>query len=183
MLDLKLSDFIGADGLWGRVQALHPFPFFDKYSSADLDKHLILNHGDKTVFYKIISLGLDWCASDIIFTYKQKWLDLISIESLTLDIGADKTHKISETLTHAETRNNTQDTVNKVSAFNTSELITNDGNNSTANDKIDYSKTRVFTDENLSYLDAFNNLSLKQQNTIIETVNYDVAKILTLDIY
>lgn len=180
---LTLDDYLSGESLWGRIQGISPMPFIEAIEPIHLDMNLILNHGNKYVFSKIPSLGLDYVAKDAVFLYKQKWLDLIAIGSLNLEIGADKTHKISETITHAETRVNKQDSINKVSAFNTDELITNDGNNSNNSDDIDYSKTKVLTDSNLSYKDAFNNLSLKHRNIIINTVNSDLASLLTLDIY
>jgi len=183
MPDITLSEFLGVQGIWGRILALSPFPFIAQFTPEFMDKHLILNHGDKIVFHKIPSLGLDYVAQDAVHNFTQKWTDLISIESLQLNIGADNTRKVSETLTHAETRINTQENLNKVSAFNTDELITNDGSNSSHSDDIDFNKTRVLTDEDLSLEQAYLNLSLKQKNIIISTVNSDLASLFTLDIY
>lgn len=183
MFDLTLGEYLEGDSMWGLIQALYPFPFLGEYTPTKLDSLLILNHGDKLIYHKIPAMGFELVAQDVVFNYKQKWLDLLAINELTLNIGADSTHKISETLTHAETRINIQDNINKVSAFNTDELIANDGSNSNNSDDIDYSKTRVLTDETLSLQTAFNNLNVKQKNTIIQTVNNDVASLLTLNIY
>lgn len=183
MDDITLSQYLEGESIWGRVLTLVTIPELGLIGADVLDRNLILNHGDKNIFYKIILMGLDDVAKDIGFNYEKKWKDLISIESLQLNIGADNTRKVSETLTHAETRINTQDNINKVSAFNTDELIANDGSNSSNSDDIDYNKTRVFTDETLSLQTAFNNLNEKQKNIIIRTVNNDISSLLTLDIY
>lgn len=183
MDDITLSQYLEGDSIWGRVLALVTVPELSLIGADVLDKNLILNHGDKNIFYKVILMGLDDVAKDIGFNYEKKWKDLISIESLNLNIGADNTHKISETLNHAETRINTQENINKVSAFNTDELLANDGSNSNHSDDIDYNKVRTLTDENLSLETAFNNLSLSQKNIIIRTVNNDISSLLTLDIY
>ena len=183
MDDITLSQYLVGKSIWGQTLALVSVPELDLIGATALDKNLIVNHGDKNIFYKIPLLGFNDVCNDIAFNYGAKWKDLISIKTLNLNIGADNTHKISETLTHAETRINTQESINKVSAFNTNELLANDGSNSNNSDDIDYSKTKVFTDENLSLKTAFNNLSLKQKNIIIRTVNSDIASLLTLDIY
>ena len=183
MDDITLSQYLVGKSIWGRILAYVTVPQLGLIGAGVLDKNLILNHGDKNIFYKIPLMGLDDVAKDIKFNYEKKWKDLISIESLNINIGADNTHKISETLTHAETRTNTQENINKVSAFNTVELLTNDGSNSNNSDDIDYSKVKTLTDENLSLETAFNNLSLSQKNIIIRTVNNDIASLLTLDIY
>ena len=183
MDDITLSQYLEGESIWGQILAFITVPELSLIGANVLDKNLILNHGDKNIFYKIPLMGLDDVVKDIGFNYENKWKDLISIETLNLNIGADNTHKISETLTHAETRINTQENINKVSAFNTDELLANDGSNSNNSDDIDYSKTRVFTDETLSLQTAFNNLNEKQKNIIIKTVNNDVASLLTLDIY
>lgn len=183
MDDITLSQYLDGESIWGRILALVTVPELGLIGADVLDKNLILNHGDKNIFYKIPLMGLDGVTKDIGFNYEKKWKDLISIESLNLNIGADNTHKISETLNHAETRINTQENINKVSAFNTDELLANDGSNSNNSDDIDYNKTRVSTDETLSLQTAFNNLNEKQKNIIIRTVNNDIASLLTLDIY
>ena len=183
MDDITLSQYLDGKSIWGRILALVTVPELGLIGANVLDKNLILNHGDKNIFYKIPLMGLDDVVKDIGFNYEKKWKDLISIKSLNINIGADNTHKISETLNHAETRINTQVNINKVSAFNTDELLANDGSNSNNNDDIDYSKVKTLTDENLSLETAFNNLSLKQKNIIIRTVNNDIASLLTLDIY
>lgn len=183
MNDITLGQYLEGESIWGRILTLVTVPELGLIGADVLDKNLILNHGDKNIFYKTILMSLEDVAKDIGFNYEQKWKDLISIETLNLNIGADNTHKISETLTHAETRINTQENINKVSAFNTEELIANDGSNSNNSDDIDYSKVKTLTDENLSLQTAFNNLSLKQKNIIIRTVNNDIASLLTLDIY
>lgn len=183
MDDITLGQYLEGESIWGRILTLVTVPELGLIGADVLDKNLILNHGDKNIFYKTILMSLEDVAKDIGFNYEQKWKDLISIETLNINIGADNTHKISETLTHAETRINTQESINKVSAFNTDELIANDGSNSNNSDDIDYSKVKTLTDENLSLQTAFNNLSLKQKNIIIRTVNNDIASLLTLDIY
>ena len=183
MLEITLGEYLEGESIWGQIQAIYPFPFLGEYTPTKLDSLLILNHGDKLIYYKIPAMGFELVAYDVVFNFKQKWLDLLAINELTLNIGADNTHNISETLTHAETRINTQDNINKVSAFNTDELIANDGSNSNNSDDIDYNKTRVLTDETLSLQSAFNNLNVKQKNNIIQTVNNDVASLLTLNIY
>ena len=183
MDDITLSQYLDGESIWGRILALVTVPELGLIGADVLDRNLILNHGDKNIFYKIPLMGLDDVVRDIGFNYEKKWVDLISIESLNFNIGADNTHKISETLNHAETRINTQENINKVSAFNTDELLTNDGSNSNNSDDIDYNKTRVYTDETLSLQTAFNNLNEKQKNIIIRTVNNDIASLLTLDIY
>ena len=183
MDDITLRQYLDGKSIWGRVLPLVLIPELGSIGAVVLDKNLILNHGDKNIFYKIPLMGLDDIAKDIGFNYKKKWEDLISIKSLNLNIGADNTHKISETLTHAETRINTQENINKVSAFNTDGLLANDGSNSNNSDDIDYSKVKTLTDENLSLETAFNNLSLSQKNIIIRTVNNDISSLLTLDIY
>lgn len=183
MDDLTLSQYLEGKSIWGQTLTLVAVPELDLIGATALDKNLIVNHGDKNIFYKIPLQGFDDVCKDIAFNYGAKWKDLISIETLNINIGADNTHKISETLTHAETRINTQENINKVSAFNTDELLANDGSNSNNSDDIDYSKVKTLTDENLSLKTAFNNLSLKQKNIIIRTVNNDIASLLTLDIY
>ena len=117
------------------------------------------------------------------FEYGKKW-EILSTEIwVGFNLGAKQVNKKTETITKTENREVLKDDVNKVSAYDTDELITNDGNTSNTTDGLTGSESRVITDEIIDMETAFNNLSTQTQNSIIETVLNDVKSFITLSIY
>lgn len=182
-MTITLGEYQSIGSIWGGILALEPFPFSVANPAAQLDAMLGLDYGDRLMFSKMVALPIATVSANIVSLYKDKWLKLIDIQATEIDVSSGATRKQTETISKKEVRNNTTDNVNKVSAFNSDDLINNDGNNSTGLDDLEGDSTRVLTDSQISLVNAFNNLSLLDKSNILKTVNKDVASYLTLDIY
>lgn len=182
-MTITLSEYQSIGSIWGGILALEPFPFADTTPAAQLDAMLGLDYGDRTMFSKMVALPIATVSANIVALYKDSWLKLIEIQAMDLDVTSGATRKQTETINKTEVRNSSTDNVNKVSAFNSDDLINNDGNNSTGLDDLAGDTTRVLTDAQISLANAFNNLSLLDKSNILRTVNKDVASYLTLDVY
>ena len=143
----------------------------------------MVRYGDRNVNPSIINLTPFQIADLLTFEYGKKW-EILSTEIwVGFNLGAKQVNKKTETITKTENREVLKDDVNKVSAYDTDELITNDGNTSNTTDGLTGSESRVITDEIIDMETAFNNLSTQTQNSIIETVLNDVKSFITLSIY
>ena len=89
----------------------------------------------------------------------------------------------TETTTNEETKSNTKDDVNKVSAYNSDILMTNDGSNSVGSEELSGEKTRVVSRQNKSLETSFKNMDILKKNAIIQSVTRDVANFVTMSIY
>lgn len=185
MNEINLDQFLEGEDLWGRVITLAPdaVPFTNQYSAEYLNTKLVLNYGDRIVFSKMIKLDINTICELIINTYSDKWKSLININDLEINIASNNTRKLNEINSTKECRENEIDNINTISAFNTDELINNDGSNTKGTDTSNKSDSRILTDEYLNYATAFNNLSLLEKNHIINIVLKDVSNLLTLEIY
>lgn len=99
------------------------------------------------------------------------------------NLGARQVTKVTETTTKTENRKTVKDDVNKVTSYESDDLITNDGSNSVGNDDLTGNETKTTTNEIIDMQTAFNNLSLTMQNSIINTILNDVKQFTTLSIY
>lgn len=180
---VTLGEYMQSGSIWGGIQALEPFPFLVTTPPARMDILLELSYGEQWMFHKLGVKPVSEICANIVAVYKDQWLRLIEVQALDINIGSGLTKKQTETSTKTEVRTNSRDDVNKVSAFNSDELINNDGATSTGSDDLEGDTTRVLTDEQISLVNAFNNLSLLDKSNILNTVNKDVASFLTLDIY
>ena len=183
-MTMNLTDYILLKGgIFDEIYIIGGVYFGDK---DKLDKALALQYGDRILHSKIALLDKIDVANILILNYGDKWkamLDVSQSDTSSIDPLATNTKRITETINTNEKAINTSENLNKVGAMNESELVVNDGSNNTQNENKDGITTRVYTEELLSYENAFNKLSIIKKNSIIDTVLKDIAEMLTLSIY
>lgn len=177
---IKLSDFLEHGSLFNELETIKPMPFMSVDDNVVLDSLLALQYGERTVYSKLLTTSFPDIAKMIVKTRGDYWDGLIKIDD---DEPSNKKRTLTETITTNENRNNTRDDKNVVAAFNSDDLITNDGTLVVGADDLTGNKTRTLTDENTSLHSAYYNLSLQQKNNIMNVVLLDVANFLTLSIY
>ena len=151
--------------------------------SEKLHNLFMVRYGDRNVNPSIINLTPFQIADLLTFEYGKKW-EILSTEIWAgFNLGAKQVNKVTETITKTENRLTDKDDLNKVSGFDSEELITDNGLNSKTKDDLTGTETKTTTNEIIDMETAFNNLSLTMQNSIIETVLNDVKSFITLSIY
>lgn len=183
MTSLKLEQYLEGGSIWGSIQALSPYPFFDDYSAEQLDKQTKLLYGEREVFRKFHELTIGEAAALVYVAMNKKWLNLLSMEELPFNLGASVTNKKTETTNTTENTLKESDNLNKVSAFNTEDLINDGGSNLSETGEKEGTATKITTDDKISFEAAYANLTLAEKISIINTVTSDVAQFLTLSIY
>lgn len=178
-----LAVWMEQGSLWEGIRGLAPFPFFDTVPPAQLDVQTVLSFGDRFMFSKLVTVTVAQMSVNIVSLYQDKWTKLVEVLAYDYDVMANTSKKTTDVTHKTEARDNTRDDVNKVSAFNTDDLITDTGATSTGADNLTGDIDRTLTEANISLSDAFNNLSLLDKNNIIQTVIKDVASYMTLDVY
>ena len=132
--------------------------------SEKLHNLFMVRYGDRNVNPSIINLTPFQIADLLTFEYGKKW-EILSTEIwVGFNLGAKQVNK------KTENREVLKDDVNKVSAYDTDELIVNDGNTSNTTDGLTGNESRVTTDEIIDMETVYNNLANTQKNSIIESV-------------
>ena len=144
--------------------------FLVKYSQSVVNPHIML-----LTPYQIADL--------LTFEFSEKWEILLTEFWVGFNLGARQVNKVTETITRTENRLTDKDDLNKVSGFDSEELITDNGLNSKTKDDLTGTETKTTTNEIIDMETTFNNLSLTMQNSIIEIVLNDVKNFITLSIY
>ena len=181
MNEINLEHFLENESIFTRIQSLSPYPFFDKMTPLDMDKHLIMFYGERIVFNKIIGFDLDTIASLIVGVNGDKWENLILANSLDILSGAERTVNENNSSNVINTGANTR--THKISSFNDPALIEDSADVDSNTGTVDNTGTRLLTEKTKSMQTAYNNLQLYKKLNIIETVIKDVSNYLTLDIY
>ena len=177
-----LNDFISVDGLFKHIYAhKQDLPFLSIAQSAAMDNLLVFNYGERLLYQKLTAFSIVQISEMIVDQYGSKWDTLVEIDGL--DKLSTKARVVTETTTNNEKRINARDDKNLISAYNDDALIVNDGSTSTGSDDLTGTETRTLKDETIDLKTAYNNLSLSDKNSILNTVMKDVVGFLTLSSY
>lgn len=181
MSEITLDQFLENESIFTRIRSISPYPFFDKITVLDMDKHLIMFYGERIVFKKILGSDLDTIARLIVGVNGDKWTNLILANGLDILSGAERTLNENNTSNVLNTGANTR--THKISGFNDPELIEDSADVDSSTGTVDNTGTRLLTEKTKSLQTAYNNLQLHTKLNIIESVIKDVSNYLTLDIY
>ena len=181
-----LGHFLDSGDLWGEIQAVKDYPFFTDFTPQRLNDFTDLAFGNRTLYSKFnTETGLDTeaTAQFIVMQYDKKWLGLITVNAIAFDLAAVETEKKTETSNETETTGQQSETLNKVSAFNSEDLVTDGGATSTETGDRDKEGQRITTREKQSLSAAWGNLTMTEKTGIVMTITGDVASFLSLETY
>lgn len=180
---MTLNDLLLTGSLWTEIGKVKNFDFISDNTPATLDLLTSEFFGERVLYHTVVSRSLSDIAKMIVAVHGKNWDSLTAIELQGLpNLGG--VNKVShETITETGTRSNTSDNLNKISAYNTDDLMVNDGSTMLGNENNENTKTRTVSDNGYSVRTAFNNLSLYQKNNIMMVALKDVATFTTLSIY
>lgn len=181
MNEITLGQFLENESIFTRIQGISPYPFFDTMLPEDMDTTLIINYGERVVYPKLHNLNLDKLANIINSLYGSNWKKLITINTLDFKSGAEKI--VNETTNNNVISTGSNSTDNKVSAYNSEELVTDTKDVGSSTNTEDLTGVKQISEKSISLRTAYNNLLLTQKINILNTVLKDVSSYLTLDIY
>ena len=177
---VTVNDLNNVQQIFTELKKLNPNLVMD---SERLTNLFLVKYSQSVVNPSIIPLTPFQIADLLTFEYGEKW-EILSTEIwVGFNLGAKQVNKKTETITKTENREVLKDDVNKVSAYDTDELIVNDGNTSNTTDGLTGNESRVTTDEIIDMETVYNNLANSQKNSIIESVLNDVKNFITLGVY
>lgn len=180
---IRLSDFLQSGSIFSAINDIEPLPFITNDDGALMDRMLSLNYGDRIVYDKMIVLSMPQIAEMVLTVNREMWLSLIGVDLTQFDLSTKQNRKVTETIVNSEVKTNTRDDLNKVSAFDTDELMVNDGMTTNATDNTNGDTVRTLTDSTGDLFTLYKNLSLSSKNNIINIVLKDVSDFITLSIY
>ena len=140
-----------------------------------------LKYGERVLRAPLDSWGAVDIAGVLALEYSEKWrLFSVQIANFTSYLGGVR---VTEKLDKRELLNNVNDTLNKIAAYDSDDLLVNDGNNTTSNSTNTLNYTKTLLNENVSIKDLLNSLQVKIENDIIKLVINDTKNLICLEIY
>ena len=177
---MKLKDYMDGGDLWGAIKAIKPYPFIDTVVDVQKMNNLtVFKHGTRPMFF---TGDIQFLAELLVTEYDAQWTNLIAAVTAS-DVTSAKKETTTDITINTEVKTNNRTDTNKVSAFDSSDLITNDGSDSQGTEDVAGNKTRNFERSVSSVSDIYKNLDVMKKNDIISTVINDVVGFSTLSIF
>lgn len=180
---VNLRGYLTGGSIFTAIQTPNNFPFFVGNDAADLDYMLTLNYGQRLIFSAFIDVPVNTVAKHIVKLYGDKWDGLIKFNENGANIGAVSSIKTTGKQKTTGVKTDNTDVTNKVSAFNSDELLVDTGSTTVGDENTTQDVDRDSLVETFNIQTAFNNLPLAEKTNIINVVLKDVANYLTVSAY
>lgn len=180
---VNLRGYLTGGSIFTAIQTTNNFPFFVGNDAADLDYMLTLNYGQRLMFSAFIDVPVNTVAKHIVKLYGDKWDGLIKFNESGANIGAVSSVKTTGKQKTTGVKTDNTDVTNKVSAFNSDELLVDTGSTTVGDENTTQDVDRDSLVETFNIQTAFNNLPLAEKTNIINVVLKDVANYLTVSAY
>ena len=178
-----LRSFLAGGSIFTAIQTIKNFPFFAGDAATDLDYMLTLNYGQRQMFSAFIDLPVNTVSNHIVKLYGDKWDGLIKFNESGANIGASSNIKTTGKQKTKGVKTDNSDVTNKVSAFNSDDLLTDTGSTTTETGNKTGTVNNDVTEETFNLKTLFENLPYVEQTSIINVVIKDVSNYLTVSIY
>ena len=176
---MLLEEYLEENDLFGSIMAIEFLPFMND----DSNQHLSFNYGCRTMSNNALKVDVDMLASFIVDMFNDKWDSLWSSKLSSYELGS-KNKIVTENVKNITTDSTGgNETTNKVSGFNTPDLVTDTGSDNTETKNVVGVEDSTTTNYQLNLKSLYDNLSLADKTNIIKTVQNDIANYITIHIY
>lgn len=179
---MKLETYLKNNNLWDELGTLDS-DYLLGYTPEQLTSLTVTIFGEKTVNPKIEAIGVADIAFTISMFYNEKWTALMASALNSLNLASDGAIKTVTGSEVSETDNSEGESLRKISAYNSPNLITDGGDSSTNSNLKNLISEQTKTYENLSLSNVLKNLTNIDRVSIIRVIVLDVVNFTTISIY
>lgn len=176
---MKIKEYLDHDNIFTTIINETTLPIDPEL----LNGILVIEHGEKTLFSKLEGVSVSNAGEYITALHGENWLRLIELNSIYDVVKNGDTNERTETVTTTENRENQKNDKGLISAYDSDELVINDGGESTGSDLLTGERVTTVKESKVNLNSLYFNLSLSQKNAILQTVVKDVANFLAINIY
>lgn len=177
-------EYLAQGNIFEAIKAIKSFPFLEGVGDTDtLNTMLKIEYGDRALFKGFTDIPVDESAKMVIKVFADRW-DSITRSYVDLNnLAASEIRLVNENTADTNTKDGNAETLNKVSAFNSDDLLTDTGTTSTDTAVNTGSGERDLKETKISYKDLINNLTSTQKTDIVNIVLKDLSSYFTITIY
>lgn len=174
---MKIIEYFTGKDIWEQIKIKGQFDFIDD----TFETLFLIKFGQRTLYSGYAPLDSDVISSLIVNRFKSKWDRLLEVEVENFLATNVTLHTKDETLENVwdDASSNT----NMVSAFNDTDLVTDDKQVQESNKNLNGQVNGKYKTEVLNIKDAITNLDIISQLNIKEHAMEDVISLIALEIY
>lgn len=176
---MKIKEYLAHDNIFTTIINETSLPINPEL----LNGILVVEHGEKTLFSKLEGVPVSTAGEYITALHGENWARLIELNSIYEVVKNGDTNERKEIVKITENRENLKNDKGLISAYDSDELVINDGGESSGSDLLDGERITTVKESKVSLNSLYFNLSLSQKNAILQTVVKDVANFLAINIY
>ena len=150
------------------------------FETERMNRLFMIKYSERILQKPLDEWTVNQIADILTFEFWDKW-DLLISELQGLALG--KTVKVTQETDKTENRKGVNDMVNSVTAFDSDDLLKNDGTNSVNTDDLKGVENKTVLTEYTDFETANKALFIKAENNIIDIILQDIAKFISLDIF
>lgn len=172
-----IRQFLNGADLWEAIYNVKPFPFIDETTN----NLFLAEYGQMPLFSGLEGDTVENVAEYVVRLFGDKWEQLLSAAGISL--AADSVRTVKETTGIDETRETATIDTDKISAFNSDQLIDEGSKETEGTEARKVDTTKTITDETKSARTLFDNLPKADKLNIIKTALADVANFMKVSVY
>lgn len=182
MASITLRKYLENKSLFSTINDYYTLPLDSELGFSTYDRLLVIDFGDRYVSSAFIGIGEVSLAKLLVSRFSERW-DSYLLEQGVISDGVYSKVETMETVSEDENTQRTGDDADKVAAFNSDELITERGRETTSSDETDRERVRNTVVESKNPIQALKMLRESTNSAIIERVNKDIVNFICLSIY
>lgn len=172
-----IREFLDGVNLWEAIDTVKPYPFI----TPDLNNLFLVDYGQMPLFSGIAGDSVENIAGYVVKLFGDKWDSLLELSGVPLDVT--ESNIVTETVVTDEARTTDRTDTDKVSAFNSDELITEGGKDSDGVETLEGERVRTVEEQTKSIKATFDNLQNAEKLNIIKQAMADVAGFMKVQVY
>lgn len=172
-----IREFLDGSDLWDAINTAKEYPFI----GPDLNNLFLIEYGQMPLFSGIVGDSVENIADYCVRLFGDKWDSLLELSGVKLDVS--ETNTTTETTVNTEERATERTDTDKVSAFNSDDLIDEGGKTSDGVETLDGETVRTVENEKKSLQTLFDNLHKSEKLNIIKQAMADVAGFMKTQVY
>lgn len=176
---MKLKEYLDTKTLFASIIALENFSFIT--DEAIYDQLLSIEYGQRTMFDAYSDVSEQDLAKIIVARFKTSWDSYFKATLISEDIASDRT--VTETISGNTDTTENGTTTNKVSGFNATSLIDDNGSERDNTQGVVNSQTRELVETESDLSGNYKLLSDISKEQLQTKILHDVASTITLDVY
>lgn len=179
---MTLNEFL-TENIFELINDSGGLDFLPPENLDTMDSLLRFKHGNKPVDKAVENATMPKLADMVVMLYKQLWTVESGLYDVIVEGSGGQVIKVTESNDRVSERLTAGGTINKVTGFNSDEMIDDSGSEQSGDENLTESGNRLITTITNNPTEAFNLLESHVKNSIIGKIVDDVGSFLTLKIY